>query len=242
MTNSKYPELVWTSEMVARFWDWQSQFPETYFTYQFGAEIVRVLSPTLGQSRTVLDYGCGTGYLLSHLCQTGKSVWGSDISVASVAAANERLAGTPNFKGASTISDLRAHAITFDAIVVIEVIEHLYDQELDVVLSDIKALLSPSGVAIFTTPNQEDLSRNHIMSPETGRLFHRWQHVRSWNQDSLNDRLRNAGFQPTQIFETNLAAPAADTPWALARKLAKRMIFGAPGKPHLVAVATHSVG
>ena len=37
---ARLPELQWTREMAVRFWDYESNFPERYFTYQHGAEVV----------------------------------------------------------------------------------------------------------------------------------------------------------------------------------------------------------
>jgi hypothetical protein len=39
MPSNAFPQMHWTPEMISRFWDWQSQYPEVYFTYPFGREI-----------------------------------------------------------------------------------------------------------------------------------------------------------------------------------------------------------
>jgi 2-polyprenyl-3-methyl-5-hydroxy-6-metoxy-1,4-benzoquinol methylase len=237
MSTAKHPEVHWTPEMVSRFWDWQSQFPETYFTFQFGAEIARSLDDLLQSRKTLLDYGCGTGYLLPHLCRPGRQVWGADISEESVRKVNQRLAGLANFKGAFSVDALRAQQQNFDAILVVEVLEHLYDDALESVLRDVHALLAPGGIAVFTTPNDENLALNHIVSPETGHVFHRWQHVRAWDKTLLPARLQQAGFAPLQVIETNLALPRSTNPRRLAKRWLKKLLFRPPARPHLVVVA-----
>jgi 2-polyprenyl-3-methyl-5-hydroxy-6-metoxy-1,4-benzoquinol methylase len=68
----KQPEhLVWTPEMVKNFWDYESQFPEQYFTYQRSTEMVRQISTFLAPGSRILDYGCGPGYLIDKLMQRG---------------------------------------------------------------------------------------------------------------------------------------------------------------------------
>jgi 2-polyprenyl-3-methyl-5-hydroxy-6-metoxy-1,4-benzoquinol methylase len=238
MKTERYLELRWTPDRVARFWDWQSQYPETYFTYQFGAEIARSLRRYLHGRRRVLDYGCGAGYLLPHLCRYAQEAYGADLSPESVARTNEKLAGTPAFAGAIPIADLRQKAVSFDAILAVEVIEHLYDEDLAVMLADVRTMLAPSGIAIFTTPNDEDREKNMVMCPATGELFHRWQHVRSWDAASLRSRLQEAGFAIVDISETNLAASRSLLPIPLLKRAVKRLLLGNPGKPHLVCVAT----
>ena len=223
--------------MVSRFWDWQSGTPEVYFSYRFGAEIARSLASDLNGRDRVLDYGCGVGYLLPHLCRYARAVYGADLSQKSVEEANARLANTGSFEGAFLIADLRRRGAVFDAIVAIEIIEHLYDVDLDAMLKDIRAMLAPGGIVIFTTPNDEDRQANMILCPATGELFHRWQHVRSWNIETLPSYLQASGLIPLKTFETNLANPISWAPYSMLKRMMKRLLLGSPGKPHLVCVA-----
>lgn len=223
--------------MIRRFWDWQSQYPEDYFTYQFGAEIAAYLARYLRGRARILDYGCGVGYLIPHLCRHAAEVYAADTSAESIHEVNRRLAGTPRFKGAFTFEALDAAGLRFDAVISIEVVEHLYDDALSSMLADIRARLAPDGIAIVTTPNREDLGRNMILCPESGRLFHRWQHVRSWTPETLTARLRAERFSPVETIETNLLDAASSTPFAWLRRKGRHWLMGNPGKPHLVCIA-----
>lgn len=226
-----YPKMEWTPDRIARFWDWQSQYPEVYFTYLFGSAIAASLRGHIKGRSRVLDYGCGVGYLLPHLCAYAPEVYGADPSGESVKSTNERLRGTPSFKGAFLTDDPRFRSMKFDAILCVEVVEHLDDGSLDAVLADTRGLLGPGGVAIFTTPNNEDLSKSMILCPATGEVFHRWQHLRTWNRDSLALAVRAGGFEIVDIVETNMALSRN-----LIKRWIKRLLFGDPGKPHLVCV------
>lgn len=240
MKAEQYPELVWTPEMIARFWDWQAGTPEVYFTYQFGAEIARTLAPWFAGRRRILDYGCGVGYLIPHLCRHAAEVHAADTSEVSVAEVNRRLGHLERFRGASTIRALAERGETFDVVLVIEVIEHLYDDALAALFADVRARLAPGGIAIFSTPNNEDRSRNMILCPESGKLFHRWQHVRSWSAESLERSLQQAGFVPEAMIETDMSRPRVSSPGMALRAFTRRMLHGPAGKPHLVAVAQRS--
>lgn len=237
LMSKNYPQMEWTAERISRFWDWQSQYPDVYFTYLFGAAIVASLKRYLHGRKRVLDYGCGVGYLLPHLCACVPEAYGADPSEESIARTNERLAETPSFKGAFLIDDLRTRRLTFDAVLCVEVVEHLDDVALKTVLADIRGFLAPGGVAVFSTPNNEDLSKSMIISPASGEIFHRWQHVRSWNSDSLPARLRGSGFDVVDVVETNMAVPKASSPVSFFKRTLKRLLFGDPGKPHLVCIA-----
>jgi SAM-dependent methyltransferase len=179
---------------------------------------------------------------LPHLSREVHEVYGADPSVESVARANDRFAALPNFKGAFLIDQLRRRQSKFDAILCVEVVEHLPDDVLGTVLSDIRDLLAPDGVAIFSTPNNEDLTKNMLFCPATGETFHRWQHVCSWDRNSLPARLRQDGYDVIDVIETNMSVSRSHSPMAILKRAVKRVLFGAPGKPHLVCVAKRATG
>ncbi len=238
-------ELVWTPEMVARFWDYESNFPERFFTYRNGAEVVRQLRSYFHGKESILDYGCGPGYLLGELLDSGIQAAGLDFSPAAMKRTSERFEGRPNFLGTFTPEELAANGRRFDAICVFEVVEHLYDEPLEKLLRDVERFLAPGGTAIFTTPNEEDLEKSTLLCPTTGQVFHRWQHVRSWSQVSLPRYLESQGYDLLETFTTSFSRGLSKAKkkgplgkrWATLKfDLARR--FGAKKKaPHLVAIA-----
>lgn len=232
----KFEELIWTEESITRFWDWQSQFPENYFTYQFGEQIAEQLAPYL-RGADVLDYGCGVGHLLPHLCKYAANVCAADTSTDSVITAKQKMRGCAHFEGVYLLEELTDLKKKFGVVVVVEVIEHLHNDHLNELLKNIRNLLSENGVVIFTTPNNEDLSKSMTICPESGKVFHKWQHVRSWNAESLPRYLREHGFEIVDVAETNFAKKRISTPIDLFKAIVKRAIHGRPGKPHLRCAA-----
>jgi len=242
----KQPEhLVWTPEMVKNFWDYESQFPEQYFTYKRSTEMARQISPFLAPGSRVLDYGCGPGYLMEKLISRGFHTAGLDFSAATRSAVREKFAQAPAFLGVYSLQELRDAGMRFDAATVIEVVEHLYDAQLQELLQTVKSLLKPGGVAVFSTPNQEQLEKSMILCPVSNQLFHRWQHVRSWSAESLSACLRANRFDIVNAFSTNFSIsfhtdhsrhPLRDKWLALRRKVKDR--FKPQRKqPHLVVIA-----
>lgn len=233
-----YPRITWTPDRIARFWDWQSRSPETYFTYQFGDRMAAMLRPLLAGRGSILDLGCGPGFFLPHLAHIASGeVVGADVSPASVQATNERLAGTARFGGAYTIDALAAEERRFDAVLMIEVLEHLDDDVLEQALATARDRLHPDGIAIFTVPNDEDLEAGMILCPDSGVLFHRWQHVRSWTAATLSSRLTQGGFKVTSTRTTDFSKGPATTPKGLARRALHRLLGGTAKPPHLMCVA-----
>src|SRR6186997_1258535 len=81
----QYSPMDWTPERVARVWDYQSNFPEKYFTNRVGADLIRKTERFLPKGARILDYGCGMGFLTGHLLNRGHQVMGLDFSSDSVA-------------------------------------------------------------------------------------------------------------------------------------------------------------
>ncbi|VAW76149.1 SAM-dependent methyltransferases [hydrothermal vent metagenome] len=245
----KFDLLHWTPEMVKSFWDYESQFPENFFAYRFGDEIIRKLFPYLPAGGNVLDYGCGPGNLLEKLLDRDLNVAGLDFSPAAKQIVIQRFRDNKNFIGAFELKEVGKWAASFDAVIVIEVIEHLYDSQLDELLSNIQTLLRPGGVAIFTTPNEEVLENAHILCPTSGQLFHRWQHVRNWSSKSVENYLTNHDFQIEKSFTTdfcitfhtdNMKAPLKQKLTNL-KKMLKFKFNPGKKRPHLVAIARKPV-
>ncbi len=106
-----YPLMPWTSERVSRFWDYESQFPENYFTFQVGGMLADRVSSFLPASGAILDYGCGAGFLIKHLLDRGYKVTGLDFSRQSMEETNSKLQKEPAFLGAFLPEEILAKGI-----------------------------------------------------------------------------------------------------------------------------------
>jgi 2-polyprenyl-3-methyl-5-hydroxy-6-metoxy-1,4-benzoquinol methylase len=195
----------WTSENVAAFWDFESRFPNRYFTYHNADGMIKRLAKYISGSDAILDYGCGTGLLLARLAEQGYRVAGSDTSQQSLEATRHRLQRYDNFLGAFTPDALLAEGRQFDSILAVELVEHLHDDWLDHVLGNLRKLLKPDGRIVVTTPNQERLEDSLLRCPCCRTVFHRWQHVRSWSQSTLTGYLEQRGFRVLDAFATDFS-------------------------------------
>jgi 2-polyprenyl-3-methyl-5-hydroxy-6-metoxy-1,4-benzoquinol methylase len=216
--------LVWDDTTLARFWAYQARFPDIYFSFQKGADVVRRARHYLPQAARVLDYGCGPGHLLPHLAKAGYRVVGADIAIGVMGDVQARLATAPGFEGIYTVDDLLSRNDAFDAIFLLEVVEHLDDRWLETTLSNARRLLKPKGVLIVTTPNEERLEDSTVYCPVANVVFHRWQHMRSWTASSLEATLRQHGFHNVTARACNFrdATPASGS--VLDRLVARVMV------------------
>ncbi|MFW2387346.1 MAG: methyltransferase domain-containing protein [Polyangiales bacterium] len=232
----RYKSLEWTDEHVRRFWEYESQFPDNYFSYGYRDRLVPRLRGMLDGKKRVLDFGCGGGFLMPALSRVAAEVYGVDFSPTSVELTNERSAGIENFRGAYAPQEALQMGLKFDGILAVEVIEHLSDAQLASTLEIIKGLLEPGGVILFTTPNDEDLSASRLYCPECDHVYHRWQHVRSWNVATLSAFLAGQGFDDVTAWTTDFAPPVGFGVWGQVRRAVRAIGQGSdPGLPHLIA-------
>lgn len=194
------PETLrnWTNVEVERFWNYWSRRTDAhpqYFSYQVGGEVVK-FAELFGILRgRVIDYGCGPGFLLSHLLtRPDLEVYGFDTSVKSVAVCNDAYSAFPNFKSVSAGIVMDGTGEKFDTLFCTEVLEHCDDSYLAIVLSNVERLLRPGGNAVVTVPNNEMLAKNLIYCPFCDTEYHQVQHQRSFTKISLRATLERHGF------------------------------------------------
>lgn len=229
--------LRWTPELVKRFWDYTSRFPELYFTNRNGDAIVVRANRWLRGRKHVLDFGCGTGYLMDHLLAADHRVTGLDFSPETVGGLQQRLVGRSGFEGAFLPGELVNKGRRFDAVVCCEVVEHLYDEELESALSLIQEVCEPGAIVFFTTPNNEDLSAGEVYCPVSNVVFHRWQHVRSWTPESLTERLTQHGFEVLQTRCVDFGSTWRKAPRQHIKNLLKVLMRMEDRLPHLYCAA-----
>jgi SAM-dependent methyltransferase len=136
------------------------------------------------QVRTLLEVGCGTGFVLSELRRSlpsDVSLAGCDIRFDAVAAARHRLREVMLFQGDVLRLPLR---LQFDAIAALDVIEHLDDDRK--ALSEIFNALKPGGGLLVTVPQ-------HPWLWSAVDEFSR--HRRRYRRRDLLEKARAAGFE-----------------------------------------------
>jgi len=150
--------------------------------------IVRLAAPQPGDS--ILDVGCGDGYLLSRLSARGISVSGVELAPARVRQAETRLAA------AGIEADIRigqAESLpfadgSFDLVVCSEVLEHLVDPA--VAVGEIRRVLKPGGRLVITVPRNEDIPVQRCV--HCGKLTPRDGHLHRFDAASLRSLLEGA--------------------------------------------------
>lgn len=239
MTNFREHKIEWDDAKVSRLWNYYSRtapYSEVYFSKLFGKQILKKSGLPLNATIDVLDFGCGPGFIWNHLMDL-RADWNYhalDFSKDSLHALEKKAAGSLRFKGAKYVSKLPVDwpGKYFDAVLLLEVVEHLSDEHLLATVREVFRLLKSGGVVVISCPNNEDLSESIKFCPECGATFHEWQHVRTWNEANLTAYLEQCGFRLCFVTKGNFTA----------RRVHQRVLnwvrglAGRRNSPHMVAV------
>lgn len=145
----------------------------------------------------VLDAGCGNGHFARELRERGLSVCGLDLEESGVLQAR-RLCPDIRFAVASVYDDIRAlFGQEFDAVISLEVIEHLYDPRM--FIRRIRECLSVGGLLVLSTPYHGYLK--NLLIALTGKFDAHvsplWDggHIKFWSPRTLCALLEEGGFR-----------------------------------------------
>lgn len=144
-------------------------------------------------SRRVLEVGVGAGHALRLLpaALPEAALYGIDLSEKIVERISREIRGT---FAVSSIEGLPWRGIMFDAILMLEVLEHIEAPRTFAVLRTLRERLSSSGVLILSVPLREDLRRSYFICSHCGHSIHQIGHLRSYTPELLRAELALAGY------------------------------------------------
>ena len=172
---------------------WVDESPTATHGYVFPA--VERLMPE-GDRLTIIDVGCGNGWIAGQLAGGGHQVVGIDLALDGIELAR-RAHPKVRFEVASVYDDLTDIVQSVDLVICTEVIEHLYSPQR--LLENIEAVLRPGGVLILSTPYHGYLKnlalgllgawdRHHDIEREGG-------HIKFFSERVLRRMLEATGFE-----------------------------------------------
>jgi 2-polyprenyl-6-hydroxyphenyl methylase/3-demethylubiquinone-9 3-methyltransferase len=222
-------EVARFAKLAGKWWDANGPFRPlhrinpTRLTYirdqlcrRFGRDKTAALSLS---GLSVLDIGCGGGLVAEPLARLGASVTGIDPARENTEAAKAHADGA-RLKiayRAATAEELAAEGKTFDAVLLLEVVEHVPD--VPAFLKGVAPMVKPGGVMVLSTLNRT--LKAYALAIIGAELIlhwlpigtHQWQ--RFVRPDELNAALRRAGLKPTDTTGM-VYNPLADE-WRLGR-------------------------
>ena len=164
--------------------------------------------------KTVLDVGCGDGNFSASLAAAGFDVYGIDLSPGGVARAKKNYASINGlrFAVASAYDDYTSifpSQSRFDAIVAVEVIEHLYSPR--VLVRRAREAVGDDGMVVVTTPYWGYL-KNIVLAVTNrldGSLTALWDggHIKHWSYRTLTRLHEEQGFYPVAFHGAGRPVP-----------------------------------
>ena len=211
MSKPNYHPLVWDTNKIQNFWNFSSTFfpwQKLYFTNMCGKGLLNFLQYITPMEGKVLDFGCGKGFLVRYLLDAEIHCEGIDSSDDSISALNQEFKDNPYWHGAllSEGKTLPYPDESFDFIFCLETIEHIYPEYLEGLFIELRRILKKNhGLLFVTTPNSENLDDSIVFCPECNAYFHRWQHLRSFTNKTLESTITQLGFKTITCNVTNFA-------------------------------------
>lgn len=130
------------------------------------------------------------------LLKDKNQVYGLDSSTESVKIVNEKYKKNQCFKKCVHSTEVnQLMEVKFNVIFFLDAIEHIIPSALNDIVANMFNLLDSGGYVIVTTVNNENLTLSKVACPECGCVFHRMQHLSSWNPESIKTFFEQAGFK-----------------------------------------------
>ena len=170
-------------------------------------------------ARRVFEVGCGNGSVANALAAKGYEIVGVDPSESGITEAN-RCFPHLRLQCADGYDDLGTRFGLYEAVVSVEVIEHMYDPRL--FLRRCFELLKPSGTLLLTTPFHGYWKNLAIAL--LGRMDAHWNplwdggHIKFWSERTLRAVLLETGFQNVKFRRLGRVAPLAKSMLAVASR------------------------
>lgn len=116
---------------------------------ELGSGQAHLAAKWLLPGRRLLEVGCSTGYLTKRFSEKAERAFGLDINVQALADARRRHPDIPVV--CSDVEHLPFMESSFDAIVMLEVVEHTRSDK--AALAEIRRVLKPGGILVLSTPH-----------------------------------------------------------------------------------------
>lgn len=177
--------------------------------------------PTPGER--IVDVGCGSGVFSDAMARRGARVTSVDANAEAVAYATKTFARDGMEVRRGYLDELNLPDASFDAATALEIVEHVYLDQVKKLLADLRRVVRPGGRILITTPNYRGVwpviewavdrftSAAHMDAD---------QHVLHFHRKLLRDTLTEAGFEMVALRTYCTFAPfVAPLSWKLAEKV-----------------------
>lgn len=166
-------------------------------TYLRKMELIRAKIRQLGHSAHILDAGCGEGVLVEQFRAEGYNIQGIDLNYES------------DFVQRGSILQMPYASETFQAVLMLDVFEHISFSEQPLALAEIYRITCEGGVLIATIPNLAHWNARFqfVTRGELDRSDNEVNHPGERPLSENKRLLTNAGFTITELKGITLTVP-----------------------------------
>jgi 2-polyprenyl-3-methyl-5-hydroxy-6-metoxy-1,4-benzoquinol methylase len=200
-------------------YDYEEQIPAGYYDeiYRRKAGVrycwhdlkFSAVASHLTQAKKLLDIGCGPGTFIGNYAGATEAL-GIDLSASQIDYALRQYATGRHRFSTQSVASLIEAGEHFDAITMIELIEHLAPDEATQLLAQSRQLLSSEGALIVTTPNYASLWPVIEMGVNlVSRVSYEAQHINKYRRGRLVRHLTDAGYGRVTVKTAVGLAPFA---------------------------------
>jgi ubiquinone/menaquinone biosynthesis C-methylase UbiE len=158
---------------------WQKQSTELHKQKRRAQVVRRILKE--GSLKRVLDIGCAEGYTTNFISEISEFVVGVELNIDYLKIAKSRLKQV-SFINAS-IEYLPFRDNCFDAVCVLEVLEHLTNEHQHNGIQEADRVLHSNGLLLISVPYKEHIIQSHCI--HCGKLTPLYGHLHSLDEDKI---------------------------------------------------------
>jgi len=195
-----------------KLWDYYQRVNHSYFDTTSRDKIMmlsKAIKKHTSSSDCICEVGLGSGLMLLELAKHRK-VSGLDLCDGTIAQLKSRPEFTNILLRQGNICQLSSIFENIDAVVTIDVIEHLTPEQLEIACREVYRALKEGGKWFINVPWNENLKLNEIFCPHCHSTFHRVGHKQAFDEARLEETIKKAGFQiafTKRIYPANFLLP-----------------------------------
>lgn len=194
-------------------WNYYQQVNPTYLETASRDKVMllaKVIKRHTRANDRMCEVGLGNGLMLQELSRC-RNVIGVDLCEDAISYIRSK----PGFANIAlkrgNICKLSSICNNMDAVVTIDVIEHLTPEQLVEACHEVYNVLKSGGKWFINVPWNENLKYNEILCPHCHQTFHRVGHKQSFDEARLKEIMANSGFRVAfvrKIYPSNFVLPA----------------------------------
>ncbi len=170
--------------------------PVQRFWHEAKVRLLDWLFPVASGER-VLDVGCGSGVFSHAMSCKGARVVGVDANPSAIEYASTTFVGEGLEFRLGLLDELALEPASFDKASCLEIVEHVYPEQVRSLLGSLRSTLRPGGKLLITTPNYRGLWPLVEWTADrfsSAAKMDAEQHVTHFHRAMLREHLERAGF------------------------------------------------